>query len=86
MWLLEPINLRWELQQACQEVESASVRHADDDVCDSAVGRLVEKFVEETHHALCSLSSISLHSGKFSGQKVVKFLQRKYMISTHEMG
>lgn len=69
------INLGWELQQACQEVESASVRHADDNVSDPAVGQLAEKLVEAAHHALCSLSSITLHSGKLGGQKVVKFLQ-----------
>ncbi len=67
MWLLGLINLRWELQQAGQEVESASVRHADDNVGDSAVGRLVEELVEEAHHALCSFSSITFHSGKLSG-------------------
>lgn len=69
------INLWWELQQACQEVESASVWHADDNVCDPAVGQLVEKLVEASHHALCSFSSITLHSGKLGGQKVVKLLQ-----------
>lgn len=31
------INLWWELQQACQEVESASVGHADDNVSDTAM-------------------------------------------------
>lgn len=69
------INLWWELQQACQEVEAASVRHAYDNVSDSAVGQLVEKLVEETHHALCSFSSITLHSSKLGAQEVVKFLQ-----------
>lgn len=49
--------------------------HADDNVSDSAVGELVEKLVEEAHHALCSFSSITFHSGKLGGQKVVKFLQ-----------
>lgn len=68
-------NLRWELEQACQEVESASVRHADHNVSDSTVGRLVEELKEKPHHALCSLSSITLHSSKLGGQKVVEFLQ-----------
>lgn len=68
------INLRWELQQAGQEVESASVGHADDEVSDSAVHRLVKQLVEEAHHALCSFSSVTFDSGKLGGQKVVKFL------------
>lgn len=68
------INLRWELQQAGQEVESASVRHADDEVGDSAVRCLVKQLVEEAHHALCSFSSVTFHCGKLGGQKVVKFL------------
>lgn len=69
------INLWLKLQQACQEVESASVGHADDNVSDSAVGRLVKKLVEEAHHALCSFSPVTFHSSKLGGQKVVKFLQ-----------
>lgn len=68
-------NLWWELEQACQEVQSASVWHANDNVSDSALGRLVEKLVEKAHHALCSFSSITFHSRKFGGQEVVKFLQ-----------
>lgn len=68
-------NLRRELEQACQEVESASVRHADHNVSDPAVGRLVEKLIKKPHHALCSLSSITLHSSKLGRQKVVEFLQ-----------
>lgn len=68
-------NLWWELEQARQEVQSASVWHADDDVSDSAVGRLVEKLVENAHHALCSFTSVTFDSSKFSGQEVVKFLQ-----------
>lgn len=61
------INLRWELEQPGQEVESASVRHADDDVRHSAVHRLVEELVEEAHHALRSFPSIAFHSGKLGG-------------------
>lgn len=68
-------NLWRKLQQARQEVESPPVRHPDDDVGDSAVGRLVEELVEKSHHALCSFSSVTLHSSKLRGQKVVKFLQ-----------
>lgn len=73
-WRGAIINLRWELQQAGQEVESASVGHADDNVGDSAVHHLVKQLVEEAHHALCSFSSITFHSGKLGGQEVVKFL------------
>lgn len=69
------INLWGEHQEACQEVESASVGHADDNVSDSTVGQLVKKLVEESHHALCSFASITLHCGKLGGQEVVKFLQ-----------
>lgn len=51
------------------------MRHADDNISDSAVHRLVEKLVEEAHHALRSFSSVPFHSSKLGGQKVVKFLQ-----------
>lgn len=49
--------------------------HADDDVSDPAVGRVVEKLIEETHHALCSFSPVTFHRRKLGGQKVVKFLE-----------
>lgn len=68
-------DLWWELEQACEEVQSTSVGHANDNVGNSAVGRLVEKLVEKAHHALCSLSSITFHSSKLGGQELVKFLQ-----------
>lgn len=68
-------NLWWELQQARKQIESASVGHADDDVSDASVGRMVEKLIEKAHHALCSFSSITLHSCKLGGEEVVKFLQ-----------
>lgn len=68
-------NLWWELQQACQEVESASVRHADHDVGHSSLGRVAEQFVEKAHHALGSLSSIAFHGGKLGGKEMVKFLK-----------
>lgn len=48
--------------------------HPDDDVCHAAVGRLVEELIEKSHHALCSFSSVALHSSKFSGQEMVKLL------------
>lgn len=70
------MNLWWELQQACQEVEPAPVGHSDDNVGDSAVVRLVEKLVEKSHHALGSFPSVAFHRGKLGGQKVVKFLQK----------
>lgn len=60
-------NLWWEFEQARQEVQSASVGHANYNVSDSAVGRLVEKLVEKAHHALCSLTSISFHCSKLGG-------------------
>lgn len=69
-----PSNLWREHQQARQEVESASVRHADDDVSNSAMSRPTEKLIVKSHCALCSFTSVTLHSGKLSGQKVVKFL------------
>lgn len=68
-----------EPQQACQKVKSASVRHADDDVCNSTFSCLLEKFIKKSHHALCSFSSVALHSSKLCGQKVVKFLQKRQM-------
>lgn len=57
-------NLWWELEQACQEVQSASVRHADDYVRDTTVGGLVEQLVEKSHHALCAFASVTFHRGE----------------------
>lgn len=68
-------HLWWELEQACQQVQSPSVGHADHNVSDPAVRRLVEQLVEEAHHALCPLASITFHSSKLGGQEVVKLLQ-----------
>ena len=75
MWLSGLSNLWRELQQACQEVQSASVGHANDNIGDSVVGRVVKELIEKAHHALCSFSSITFHGRKLGSQEVVKFLQ-----------
>lgn len=76
-------HLWFELEQACQEVESTAVGHANNNVRDSAVVRLVEELVEKAHHALCTFSSIPLHSSKFCSQEVVKLLHIIETTKTH---
>lgn len=68
-------NLWWELQQACEKVQSAPVGHANHNISDSAVRQLIEKLIEKSHHALRSFSSVTFHSSKLGGQEVVKLLQ-----------
>lgn len=66
--------LRRKLKEASEQVEPSPMRHSNDDVCDPAVGAQLEQLVEEAHHALCSLPTVTLHCGKLGGQEVIKLL------------
>lgn len=71
---LQICYLRRELKQASKQIKPSPMRHSNDDICDPTVGTHLEQLVEEAHHALCPLTTITLHCGKLGGQEVVKLL------------